>query len=200
MRNNTTRKICASGRTILALFSIFALLIIVDVEVSGFTRKCATVRTKNRRLIQKSLIAYSRARFCREIYGSSDNDGLFTNKLSTSAVATSAEEDPYEAFPLFDKILFKLFSASVTAEMQKSSDEEPKSYNELMRLINEMTTTRSTQKVNDQGKNMLKRLFPAWLLTQYKWMFAAPFPEVFLRFTTVYGSRNFISNLIVFLA
>ena len=51
-------------------------------------------------------------------------------------------------------------------------------YGELMSLINEMTKTRSIQRVNDQGKNMLKRLFPPWLLTQYKWMFAAPFPEV----------------------
>jgi hypothetical protein len=95
-------------------------------------------------------------------------------KLSNSAI----QEDPYNSFPLFDKILFKLFSASVTAEMQKSSDKEPKNYGELMDLINEMTKTRSVQRVNDQGKNMLKRLFPPWLLTQYKWMFAAPFPEV----------------------
>ena len=99
-------------------------------------------------------------------------------KLSNSAAVSSIQEDPYTSFPLFDKILFKLFSASVTAEMQKSSDKEPKNYGELMDLINEMTKTRSVQRVNDQGKNMLKRLFPPWLLTQYKWMFAAPFPEV----------------------
>jgi hypothetical protein len=101
-------------------------------------------------------------------------------RSTVAAVVTSAEEDPYESFPLFDKVLFKLFSASVTAEMEKKSDEEPKNYSELMALINEMTLTRSTQRVNDQGKNMLKRLFPPWLLTQYKWMFAAPFPEVLL--------------------
>ena len=98
--------------------------------------------------------------------------------LSKSAAVTYVQEDPYNSFPLFDKVLFKLFSASVTAEMQKSSDREPKNYGELMDLINEMTKTRSVQRVNDQGKNMLKRLFPPWLLTQYKWMFAAPFPEV----------------------
>ena len=100
-------------------------------------------------------------------------------KFLKSDYIASTPEDPYNSFPIFDRILFKLFSASVTAEMQKSSDKEPKNYRELMDLINEMTKTRSIQKVNDQGKNMLKRLFPPWLLTQYKWMFAAPFPEVF---------------------
>ena len=106
-------------------------------------------------------------------------------KLLKSDYKSSTEGDPYDSFPIFDKILFKLFSASVTAEMQKSSDKEPKNYRELMDLINDMTKTRSIQRVNDQGKNMLKRLFPSWLLTQYKWMFAAPFPEVFIVTTTV---------------
>ena len=53
----------------------------------------------------------------------------------------------------------------------------PRNYGQLMDLINQMTTTRPTTMVHDQGKNMLVRLFPKWLLEQYQWMFAAPFPR-----------------------
>jgi hypothetical protein len=145
-------------------FIVYALLLTVKVEVYGFTREFVVVRKNNHYWTAKKL----------------NLNTLNYGRSTLAAVATSAEEDPYESFPLFDKVLFKLFSASVTAEMDKKSDEEPKNYSELMSLINEMTLTRSTQRVNDQGKNMLKRLFPPWLLTQYKWMFAAPFPEVLL--------------------
>lgn len=95
-------------------------------------------------------------------------------------------DDPYDSFTLFDKVLFGRFAASVAAEISEnpssSTDlsskrvEVPRNYQQLMNLINVMTTTRSMSHVHDQGKNMLKRLFPDWLLEQYKWMFAAPFP------------------------
>ena len=83
--------------------------------------------------------------------------------------------DPFDTFSTFDKILFARFSASVAAEMGTGSS--PRNYGQLMDLINQMTTTRPTTMVHDQGKNMLVRLFPKWLLEQYQWMFAAPFPR-----------------------
>jgi hypothetical protein len=55
-----------------------------------------------------------------------------------------------------------------------------KDYRSLIHQITELTFKNSNSKVNivhDKGKNMLKRLFPNWLLQQYKWMFAAPFPH-----------------------
>ena len=97
-----------------------------------------------------------------------------TRRVRTHA-STPTDMDPYDSFSSFDKLLFQRFSASVAAEM--GTDSSPQNYGQLMNLINQMTTTRSTTKVHDQGKNMLVRLFPKWLLKQYQWMFAAPFPR-----------------------
>ena len=162
----------------------FLFLLAVSSTIDGFTFLRPPPAT---RIIERSRAEHGRSLnldrpkgHISQIYGAQD-DGLATSSrrpASSSSLSVSAVEDPYESFPLFDKILFKLFAASVTAEMEKRSKDEPKNYGELMELINEMTKTRSSQRVNDQGKNMLKRLFPPWLLTQYKWMFAAPFPEV----------------------
>ena len=95
--------------------------------------------------------------------------------LSSTTDINNNNADPYESFSTFDKLLFARFSASVAAEMGTGSS--PRNYGELMDLINKMTTTRPTAMVHDQGKNMLVRLFPKWLLEQYQWMFAAPFPR-----------------------
>jgi hypothetical protein len=171
----------ACFQNIHTLILIIALLLTMKIEVYGFTRDCVIVRKNYDYWTTKKLNLYP-------------NNCVRT---TLAAVATSAEEDPYETFPLFDKVLFKLFSASVTAEMEKKSDEAPKNYSELMALINEMTLTRSTQRVNDQGKNMLKRLFPPWLLTQYKWMFAAPFPEVLLFPSVSDAQPTCISSIIL---
>lgn len=86
-------------------------------------------------------------------------------------------DDPYDSFTFIDKILFSRFSLSVAAEMDKPTVAAPRNYGQLMALINEMTRTRPVAAVHDQGKNMLVRLFPKWLLTQYQWMFAKPFPQ-----------------------
>ena len=85
-------------------------------------------------------------------------------------------EDPYDSFTFIDKILFSRFALSVAAEMDETTT-APRNYNELMALINKMTRTRPIPVVHDQGKNMLVRLFPKWLLVQYQWMFAKPFPR-----------------------
>ena len=164
------------------ILTIIILLLKFDTEVDGFARLKS--RDQRRRYSQQSLestfftVKQPHFRSDELICSASVDNKESPQKPSKSAFVSVTREDPYDSFPIFDKILFKLFSKSVTAEMQKSSDKEPKNYGELMDLINEMTKTRSIQRVNDQGKNMLKRLFPSWLLTQYKWMFAAPFPEV----------------------
>ena len=78
-------------------------------------------------------------------------------------------------FSPFDRLLFNRFSLSVASEMNLTS--APASYQELIFRINQLTESRPTFEVNDAGKNMLTRLFPAWLLKQYQWMFARPFPQ-----------------------
>ena len=98
-----------------------------------------------------------------------------TQHRSLSSSTDDHHVDPYDSFSTFDKLLFARFSASVATEMGTKSS--PRNYGQLMDLINEMTTTRPTSAVHDQGKNMLVRLFPKWLLVQYQWMFAAPFPR-----------------------
>jgi hypothetical protein len=46
----------------------------------------------------------------------------------------------------------------------------------LMNQINTMAATRPLPQVNAQGRSMLVRLFPGWLLPAFKVMFANPFP------------------------
>lgn len=83
--------------------------------------------------------------------------------------------DFYESFSLVDKLLFKRFASSVAVEMRL--DKEPENYEQLIENINMLTFSRPFLQVNDSGKRMLTRLFPSWLLTQYQWMFAKPFPK-----------------------
>jgi len=114
------------------------------------------------------LEAFQPSRFSRYL------DWRRTRQQSLAATSTT-DADPYDSFSPFDKLLFQRFSASVAAEMGTKSS--PQNYGQLMDLINQMTTSRPTATVHDQGKNMLVRLFPKWLLVQYQWMFAAPFPR-----------------------
>ena len=151
---------------------LLLLLSIVEVEVLGFS---SAIRST-----QRSKFAQLHGRYRQFCLNSNDDIATGGDQCTTATTSISVVEDAYTSFPLFDKFLFFLFARSVTEEMGKKSEMTPRTYNELMSLINEMTKTRSIQRVNDQGKNMLKRLFPPWLLTQYKWMFAAPFPEVCL--------------------
>lgn len=86
--------------------------------------------------------------------------------------------DYYQTFSAFEKLLFRRFADSVAVELDGRASSEPiTSYSELMRMINRMTFTRPLSKVNEQGKNMLVRLFPSWLLPAYKVMFSGPFPQ-----------------------
>ena len=118
----------------------------------------------------KHLIVNKVAMQCRDISKTRPN----TFMLFGSSPIFS---DPYSNFTRFDKLLFSRFSASVATEMGKPVDEVPQNYADLMSLINEMTKSRPVQTVHRQGKNMLVRLFPTWLLPQYKWMFSKPFPK-----------------------
>lgn len=85
--------------------------------------------------------------------------------------------DPYSTFSWFEKVLFHRFSESVYTEMKDlSGTAVPYNYQSLISLINSLTFSRPFQEVNEKSKSSLVRLFPPWLLRQYKWMFAEPFP------------------------
>jgi hypothetical protein len=86
----------------------------------------------------------------------------------------NTKKDVYYSFSPFDKLLFDRFASSVASEMGRV--ESPRDYRGLMDAINEMTQLNPSPVVHDQGKSILTRLFPDWLLKQYQWMFAAPFP------------------------
>jgi len=95
------------------------------------------------------------------------------------------EEDPYDSFTGFEKLLFGRFAESVASELNASelnaSDVNegsgpPANYRDLMTMINRMTFTRPLKQVNAQGKNMLVRLFPSWLLPLYKILIQKPLP------------------------
>jgi hypothetical protein len=85
--------------------------------------------------------------------------------------------DYYDGFGIFEKVLFKRFADSVSVELSGSSETSARNYAELMGQINKMSSTRPLPIVNQQGRNMLVRLFPSWLLPAFRVMFARPFPR-----------------------
>ena len=95
--------------------------------------------------------------------------------LPSQVVGTTRDQDVDATFSPFDRLLFQRFAWSVATEM--NTTKAATSYEELIRSINQLTDSRPAHRVNDAGKNMLTRLFPAWLLQQYQWMFARPFPR-----------------------
>lgn len=95
--------------------------------------------------------------------------------LPIHAVRTTRDQDIDSTFTALDRLLFQRFAWSVATEMNASR--AAPSYNELIDSINQLAESRPASQVNDAGKNMLTRLFPAWLLKQYQWMFARPFPR-----------------------
>jgi hypothetical protein len=84
------------------------------------------------------------------------------------------KKDFIETFSTIEKILFTRFSKSVAAEVNQP---ETKNYGDLINQINSMIFTYKLSDVHDKGKNMLSKLFPPWLLKQYKVMFSRPFPR-----------------------
>lgn len=89
---------------------------------------------------------------------------------------TSSVQDPYETFTPFERLLFRRFADSVSAELNDGSPSAA-DYKELMASINRMTNTRPLTQVNQQGKSMLVRLFPSWLLPLYKVLIQGPLPR-----------------------
>ena len=84
------------------------------------------------------------------------------------------KKDFIETFSTIEKFLFTRFSKSVASEVNLP---ETKNYGDLIKQINSMTFTYNLSDVHDKGKNMLSKLFPVWLLKQYKIMFSRPFPR-----------------------
>ena len=99
------------------------------------------------------------------------------SKRKVQYVRLTSLEDPYRSFTPFEKLLFKKFANSVSLELYGSSEKSAKDYNSLMLQINEMAVTRPLSRVSQQGRSMLLRLFPSWLLPAYRILFAKPFPD-----------------------
>mgnify|MGYP001377944807 CR=1 FL=1 len=76
-----------------------------------------------------------------------------------------------------DKILFSRFARSVHAEIGNDEVDIAQNYEELIRQISSMTYYFPADMVQEKGKNMLTKLFPSFLLPQYKILFSAPFPR-----------------------
>lgn len=96
-------------------------------------------------------------------------------RYTTSSLhVRSSLNDIDQSFSSLDKLLFSRFAASVSEEI-----EEPRTttYRALINQISDMTMKYPIAVVHTKGKKMLSKLFPSWLLSQYKWMFAAPFPR-----------------------
>jgi len=91
--------------------------------------------------------------------------------------SSSRTEDAYESFSPFEKLLFQRFADSVATELDDGSPSAT-TYSDLMAMINRMTFSRPLAQVNAQGKNMLVRLFPPWLLPMYKVLIQRPFPTL----------------------
>lgn len=89
---------------------------------------------------------------------------------------TAASRDPYEEFTPLERLLFRRFADSVAIELGDGTP-SAQNYGDLMKMINRMTFTRPISRVNEQGKNMLVRLFPPWLLPIYKVLIQRPFPS-----------------------
>lgn len=101
--------------------------------------------------------------------------------------STQQQVDPHESFSPLEKLLFARFADSVYTEIRigsssssgsaRAASSRPRNYSELIAMINAMTAANPRPVVHAKAKSMLVRLFPSWLLPQYRWMFAAPFPR-----------------------
>jgi hypothetical protein len=66
---------------------------------------------------------------------------------------------------------------SVVLEMNDPKMNPPKSFDELIHMIQYMTLSNPPKVVNEKGKSILVRLFPSWLLPAFQIIFAKPFPS-----------------------
>eukprot|EP01038_Epipyxis_sp_PR26KG_P005898 gene5898-8138_t len=106
-------------------------------------------------------------------------------EVQSVKTTTNDNEDYYQTFPMFDKLLFHRFSDAVANEfrsnfnssIEQSSIPTPTNYKDLISMINNMTFTSSKDIVNKQSKRMLVRLFPPGLLPAYNLIFSNLFPD-----------------------
>ena len=95
---------------------------------------------------------------------------------ATTSSGETPVRDPYEEFSPLERLLFRRFAESVATELGDGTP-SAQNYGDLMKMINRMTFTRPISRVNEQGKKMLVRLFPPWLLPLYKKLIQSPFPS-----------------------
>ena len=98
--------------------------------------------------------------------------GLPPSYMSTKVNEKSDISDRYTKF---ERMLFNLFSSSVAKEARL--EKPPETYKDLISTISFMNfNTKNMSIVHDQGKNILVRLFPPFILPLYKLSFAK-FPK-----------------------
>lgn len=96
---------------------------------------------------------------------------------STAFLKATLSPDPIDTFNILEQILFSRFAESVSKELDSTENTKPATkYGELIAQINRMARDPDVRVIHAKGKAMLVRLFPKWLLIQYKWMFSRPFP------------------------
>lgn len=74
-----------------------------------------------------------------------------------------------------DMIAYCIYS--VISEQNDPSMAVPKTYNDLIGIIQSMTMSNTPDVTNEKGKSILVKLFPSWLLPAFQVMFAKPFPQ-----------------------
>ena len=122
---------------------------------------------------------------------------------------SNGNQDFFASFSPLEKFLFQRFEASARSVISDGMiDPAPtpaRNYGELIDTLQQLTLSVPSYKVNEYAKHMLVRLFPRWLLVQFKAMFAQPFPAFscwmnawVTKFTTnwLMGESN-ISDLIL---
>jgi hypothetical protein len=95
------------------------------------------------------------------------------SRLLARQETSTLSSDIVSSFGFVDRFLFSRFAVSVGSEIGKPAAQ---SYTNLIEQINTLNREYPIETVHEKGKRMLVRLFPSWLLPQYKWMFSAPFP------------------------
>ena len=85
------------------------------------------------------------------------------------------DELPVVKYNQLEQLFFNLFAKSVAIEMNHIN-KTPTTFKDLIKLINKMVNSSPISKVHDQGKSILVRLFPPFILPLYRLSFAK-FPQ-----------------------
>ena len=116
---------------------LVALFFTVDIEVIGLKPPrvfCRSSYIQSLSFWKNEKQGRSSHEICCSL-SDKNSERILNERATATSVATATvavpvtavdKQDPYHSFPLFDKLLFFLFSNSVTAEMERKSETAPK--------------------------------------------------------------------------